>query len=85
MLLSYTVHSPKHGVIRRLEVQAHLGDAGEDDLCAPSMFESRWTKRQTMMAMIGVLPVEDPACVRVDSAVDVEYSDSREGHRVLRR
>ena len=34
VLLSYTVHTPKHGIIRRLEVQAHLGDSGEDDLCA---------------------------------------------------
>ena len=35
------------------------------------------------MAMVGVLPPEDPVCVRVDAAVDVRYSDTREGQRVL--
>jgi hypothetical protein len=83
VLLSYTVHTPKHGVIRRLEVQAHLGDSGEDDLCPPSVFEQRWEKLQLFMAMVGVLPPEDPACVRVDAAVDVRYGDTREGQRVL--
>lgn len=83
VLLSYTVHTPKHGIIRRLEVQAHLGDSGEDDLCAPTIFEPRWKKLQLFMAMVGVLPPEDPACVRVDAAVDVGYGDTREGQRVL--
>ena len=36
-----------------------------------------------LMAMVGVLPPEDPVCVRVDSAVDVRYADSREAQRVL--
>lgn len=83
VLLSYTVDSPTHGLIRRLEVQAHLGEAGEDDLCAPSAFESSWNKLQVLMAMIGVLPPEDPRCVRVDSAVDVRYSDPLQGHCTL--
>lgn len=34
VLVSWAVDTPKHGLIRRLEVQAHLGDSGEDDLCA---------------------------------------------------
>lgn len=42
VLLSYTIHM-KHALIRRLEVQAHLGEDGEDDLCAPSAFDSRWS------------------------------------------
>jgi hypothetical protein len=83
VLLSYTVGNPSYGLIRRLEVQAHLGEVGEDDLCAPADFDARWKKLQVLMAMIGVLPPEDPRCVRVDSAVDVDYSDPREAHRVL--
>jgi hypothetical protein len=83
VLVSWTVDSPSHGVIRRLEVQAHLGDSGEDDLCAPSIFEQRWEKLQLFMAMVGVLPPEDPVCVRVDAAVDVRYSDTGEGQQVL--
>lgn len=83
VLLSYTVATPKLGIIRRLEVQAHLGDSGEDDLCAPSNFEQRWEKLQLFMAMAGVLPPEDPVCVRIDAAVDVGYRDTREGQRVL--
>ena len=74
VLVSWTVDSPSHGVIRRLEVQAHLGDSGEDDLCAPSLFEQRWEKLQLFMGMVGVLPPEDPVCVRVDAAVDVRVS-----------
>jgi hypothetical protein len=79
VLLSYTVHTPKHGIIRRLEVQAHLGDSGEDDLRAPSVFYQRLEKLQLFMAMVSVLPPEDPVCVRVDAAVDVGYGDTREG------
>ena len=83
VLLSYTVFPGKRDVIRRLEVQAHLGDSGEDDLCAPLEFESRWSRLQAFMGMLGVLPPEDPVCVRVDAAVDVRYDDPREGQRVL--
>ena len=50
VLLSYTVHTPKHGIIRRLEVQAHLGESGENDPCAPSVFDQRWEKLQLLMA-----------------------------------
>jgi hypothetical protein len=35
------------------------------------------------MAMIGVLPPEDPIYVRVDPAVDVRYPDPLDGQRVL--
>ena len=45
VLLSYTVNTPKLGVIRRLEVQAHLGESGEDDLCAPYRLPRRRTAR----------------------------------------
>jgi hypothetical protein len=82
VLLSYTVHA-RDALIRRLEVQAHLGDTGEDDLCFATEFDSRWLKLQTFMAMIGVLPPEDPVCVRLDAAVDVVYPDPREGQQVL--
>jgi hypothetical protein len=82
LLLSFTVHT-RRAVIRRLEVQAHLGETGEDDLCSSIAFESRWSKLQTFMAMLGVLPPEDPVCVRIDAAVDVVYADQREGQQVL--
>jgi hypothetical protein len=83
VLLSYTVDSPTHGLIRRLELQAHLGDAGEDDLCPVDEFEPRWRRVQELMAMIGILPAEDARYVRVDPAIDVGYSDPLEGQRVL--
>lgn len=83
VLLSWTIDSPTHGLIRRLELQAHLGDEGEDDLCGVHEFSSRWERLQRLMAMVGVLPPEDPVYVRVDPAVDVRYTDSREGQRVL--
>ncbi len=35
------------------------------------------------MAMVGVLPVEDPVYVRVDPAVDVVYEDPQEGREAL--
>jgi hypothetical protein len=35
------------------------------------------------MAVVGVLPPEDPAYVRVDPAVDVIYADPQDGRRVL--
>ena len=83
VLVSYAVDVPRHGLIRRLELQAHLGDPGEDDLCPVEEFEQRWTRLQQFMAMLGVLPVEDPFYVRVDPAVDVAYDDPLEGQRVL--
>jgi hypothetical protein len=83
VLLSYTVESPSHGLIRRLEVQAHLGDEGEDDLCSVEEFNQRWEKLQRFMAMVGVLPVDDPVCVRLDPAVDVVYEDPLDGQRAL--
>lgn len=83
VLLAYTVHSPQHGLIRRLEVQAHLGDDGEDDLCSPDEFPGRWARLQLYMGGMGVLPPEEPRCVRLDVAVDVVYDDPRDGHAVL--
>jgi hypothetical protein len=83
VLLSYTVDSPQYGVIRRLELQAHLGDAGEDDLCAVADFSERFRNVQTHMAFIGVLPAEEPVYVRVDPAVDVAYDDPREAFSIL--
>src|SRR3954466_14664549 len=38
VLLGYAVDTPSPGLIRRLELQAHLGDDGEDDLCPPVEF-----------------------------------------------
>jgi hypothetical protein len=70
-------------VIRRLELQAHLGDDGEDDLRPPSEFETRWLRLQQRLAMVGVLPVTEPRYVRVDPAVDVEFEDPNEGQKVL--
>jgi hypothetical protein len=42
VLIAYTVDSPSHGLIRRLELQAHLGDEGEDDLCPTRELAARW-------------------------------------------
>ncbi len=83
VLLVYTVDSPAHGLIRRLELQAHLGNPGEDDLCPVHEFEERWQRLQRRMGLFGVLPVEDPVYVRVDPAVDVAYEDPLVGQRVL--
>jgi hypothetical protein len=83
VLMTYTVDSPSHGLIRRLELQAHLGPDGEDDLCPPEQFDERWAGLQRRMAVMGVLPPEDPVYVRVDPAVDVVYEDVLEGQRVL--
>lgn len=83
VLVTYTIDSPTHGLIRRLELQAHFGDAGEDDLCAVGDFESRWQSLQKRMAWTGVLPAEEPSYVRVDPAVDVIYPDPLDGQRVL--
>jgi hypothetical protein len=83
VLLAYTVDSPTHGQIRRLELQAHLGPDGDDDLCRVDEFEDRWKGLQSRMAVMGVLPPEEPVYVRVDSAVDVVYADPLEGQRAL--
>jgi hypothetical protein len=83
VLLAYVVDSPEYGLIRRLELQAHLVDEAEDDLCRPSEFPARWERVLTRMAMHGVLPPEDPVYVRVDSAVDVAYEDPTAGRDVL--
>jgi hypothetical protein len=83
VLLAYVVDSPKLGLIRRLELQTHLGDPTEDDLCRPSEFEERWGRVQTFMAMAGVLPPEEPFYVRVDPAVDVRYERPEDGRDVL--
>lgn len=77
------VDSPQYGLIRRLELQAHLGSPGEDDLCPPADFEDGWNRVETFMAMAGVLPPEDPFYVRVDPAVDVHYERPEEGRDVL--
>jgi hypothetical protein len=83
-MLAYVVQ-PKAEEIRRLEVQAHLGPEGEDDLCPPSMFEDRYGGLMTQMALFGVLPSEDPPVVRVAVAVDVLYRDAQEGWGRWRR
>jgi hypothetical protein len=49
VLLVYTVE-PIAGVIRRMEVQAHLGSPGEDDLCPVSEFAHRYEGLQRRMA-----------------------------------
>lgn len=83
VLISYTVDSPSHGLIRRLELQAHLGESGEDDLCPVDEFERRWKRTQILMAMVGVRPPEEPGCVRADPAVDVLFDDPHNGWRLL--
>jgi hypothetical protein len=83
VLIVWTVDTPKHGLIRRLEVQAHLGPDGEDDLCPVDDFSERFLSLQKLMGMMGVLPVTDPRLVRCDPAVDVQYEDPQEGMRSL--
>jgi len=83
VLLSWTIHSSTHGQIRRLELQTHLGDEGENDLCPATEFEERWLRLQQRMAVIGVLPVTEPRYVRVDPAVDVEFDEPNDGWKVL--
>lgn len=82
VMLAYVVQ-PKGDEIRRLEVQAHLGPEGEDDLCPPSMFEQRYNDLASRMGLFGVLPSEEPRVVRVDVAVDVRYDDPQEGRATL--
>jgi hypothetical protein len=82
-LVAHTVDTPKHGLIRRLEVQTHLGPEGENDLCEPRTFQNAWNRLLTFMGMRGILPPEDPGCVRVDPAVDVVFERSEDGRDVL--
>lgn len=77
------VSDTKMGTVRRLEVQAHLGSEGENDLCPVAEFADRYEGLLRRMAMRGVLPSEDPRVVRVDVAVDVQYPDPQEGRSVL--
>jgi hypothetical protein len=77
------VSETKGGTVRRLEVQAHLGPEGENDLCSVAEFADRYEGLLRRMAIRGVLPSEDPRVVRVDVAVDVEYGDPQEGRSVL--
>src|SRR5262249_35532518 len=83
VLLSWTVHTVANGVVKRLELQAHLGDEGEDDLCPPSEFDARWLGLQQRMAIVEGLPVTEPRYVRVDPAVDVVFDDPDDGWKVL--
>jgi hypothetical protein len=83
VLLVYAVNTPKYGLIRRLEVQAHLGPDGEDDLCAPDDFSESFLNLQKRMALMGVLPVTEPRLMRCDPAVDVTYADPLAGMRAL--
>lgn len=71
------------GLWRRLEVQAHLGDAGEDDLCPVHEFAERWLGLQRRMALYGVLPVGEPRVTRADVAVDLVYDDPSDGFLTL--
>ncbi len=86
VLLTY---SGKHaasrggGVWRRLELQAHLGPPGEDDLCAVADFDGRWLGLQSRLAMHGVLPASEGGVVRCDAAVDVEFDRVEDGWLVL--
>ncbi len=82
VMVAYVVQ-PKGEQIRRLEVQAHLGSDGEDDLCSVMDYPRRFRELTTRMAVMGVLPSEEPRVVRVDVAVDVEYDHPRDGALVL--
>jgi hypothetical protein len=83
VLVVWTVDTPKHGLIRRLEVQSHLGDDGENDLCPVDEFATRFLRLKKFMGMVGVLPVTEPRLVRCDPAVDVEYENPDDGMRAL--
>lgn len=48
VLLAYVVDVAKKERVRRLELQAHLGDEGEDDLCPPSQFLQRWRRLEAL-------------------------------------
>jgi hypothetical protein len=83
VLIVWTVDTPKHGLIRRLEVQSHLGDPGENDLCTVDDFARRFLRLQKFMGMVGVLPVTEPRLVRCDPAIDVEYENPDDAVRTL--
>lgn len=83
VLIVWTVDTPKHGLIRRLEVQAHLGPDGENDLCNVEDFASSFLALQKRMGLMGVLPATEPRLVRCDPAVDVEYANPQDGMRRL--
>jgi hypothetical protein len=83
VMVLHVVDSPTHGLIRRLEVQAHLGPDGEDDLCTLEDFSARWLGLQKRMAMMGVLPATEPRVTRVDVAVDLEFGNPSDGFGVL--
>lgn len=82
-LVSWAVDTPKHGLIRRLEVQAHLGPDGENDLCPPDDFTEAWLALRTRMAMYDVLPVTEPRVTRCDPAVDLAFDDPTDGKLLL--
>jgi hypothetical protein len=82
VMLAYVVQV-RDEQIRRLEVQAHLGPEGEDDLCPVDEFPERYSGLMTRLALLGALPSEDPRVVRLDVAVDVVYEDPREGALAL--
>lgn len=82
VMLAYVVQV-RDEQIRRLEVQAHLGPEGEDDLCPVDEFPERYRDLTTRLALFGTLPSEDPKVVRLDVAVDVVYEDPREGALAL--
>jgi hypothetical protein len=82
VMLAYVVQV-RDEQIRRLEVQAHLGPEGEDDLCPVDEFPERYGGLMTRLALLGALPSEDPRVVRLDVAVDVVYEDPREGALAL--
>jgi hypothetical protein len=84
VLLVWTVDHPERGLIRRLEVQSHLGPHGaENDLCPSDDLARKYRDLQGRMAAMGVLPVSDPKVTRCDPAVDVGYEDPSDGHRTL--
>lgn len=82
-LLGWVNDLPNLGLIRRLEAQTHLGDAGIDDLVPVPEWQFRWLGLEQQMAVYGVLPAGDPRLTRVDVAVDVEYDDPTDGFAVL--
>ena len=59
VMLAYVVQV-RDQQIRRLEVQAHLGPEGEDDLCPVEELPERYRDLTTRLALWGALPSEDP-------------------------
>jgi hypothetical protein len=82
-MIVYSTLIDRDRLIRRLEVQAHFGNDGIDNLCAVEDFKPRYDGLIRRMAVYGVLPVEEPRVVRVDPAVDVVYPDERDGQKAL--